>query len=211
MTEQEWLASASPVAMLNHVKAEASDQKVLFYACALCHRRPELLTDDIKSWLAVVEKVVAGEEPAKSLDGVQRAAEYEVSYLTDSYTPPVVRAHYSGILDVVLYTWYNAPVEYEIDIPTELLDPVRRANAELVRDIYGNPFRPITFDPIWRTDTAVVLARQMYESHDFGAMPILADALQDAGCDNEDILAHCRTETTHVRGCWVVNWVLNKS
>src|SRR5262245_61643705 len=101
MTEQEWLASASPVAMLNHAKAEANDRKVLHYACALCRGRPELLTDDIKSWLAVVEKVVASELPISSLNSVQQTAEYEVSYLTDSFTPPSVRAHYSGIADVV--------------------------------------------------------------------------------------------------------------
>jgi hypothetical protein len=52
----------------------------------------------------------------------------------------------------------------------------------------------------------------MYESRDFSAMPILADALQDAGCDKEDILTHCRdTSLTHVRGCWVVDLVLSKS
>jgi hypothetical protein len=79
----------------------------------------------------------------------------------------------------------------------------------LLYDVFGNPFRPVTFDPEWRTDTAVALARQMYESREFSAMPILADALQDAGCDNTDILAHCRDEgATHVRGCWVVDLVL---
>jgi hypothetical protein len=67
------------------------------------------------------------------------------------------------------------------------------------------------FSPAWRTDTAIALARQMYDSRDFGAMPILADALQDAGCDNEDILNHCRdTNQVHVRGCWVVDLVLGK-
>jgi ankyrin repeat protein len=70
--------------------------------------------------------------------------------------------------------------------------------------------RPVTFAPQWRTDAAVALARQMYESHDFGAMPILADALQDAGCDNADILDHCRSPGPHVRGCWVVDLVLGK-
>ncbi|MDY3556938.1 hypothetical protein R5W24_006114 [Gemmata sp. JC717] len=55
------------------------------------------------------------------------------------------------------------------------------------------------------------LARQMYESHDFSAMPILADALQDAGCNAEAILNHCRdVGTPHVRGCWVVDLVLGK-
>jgi hypothetical protein len=80
-----------------------------------------------------------------------------------------------------------------------------------LRDIFGNPLRPITFDTDWRTSTAVALASQMYESRDFSAMPILADALQDAGCDNGDILDHCRGPGPHVRGCWVVDLVLGKT
>jgi hypothetical protein len=85
------------------------------------------------------------------------------------------------------------------------------AQTTLVRDIFGNPFRTVAFSPQWRTDTAVSLAHQMYESRDFSAMPILADALQDAGCDNADVLNHCRdTSLAHVRGCWVVDLVLGK-
>jgi hypothetical protein len=82
--------------------------------------------------------------------------------------------------------------------------------AVLLRDIFGNPFRPVAFSPEWRTDTVVSLARQMYDSRDFSAMPILADALQDAGCDSADILDHCRGPAPHVRGCWVVDLVLGK-
>ncbi|AWM42176.1 hypothetical protein C1280_07730 [Gemmata obscuriglobus] len=81
---------------------------------------------------------------------------------------------------------------------------------EPLRDIFGNPFRPIIFVPEWRTDTAVALAHQMYESRDFSAMPILADALQDAGCTSDDILNHCREPGEHVRGCWAVDLVLGK-
>jgi hypothetical protein len=77
-------------------------------------------------------------------------------------------------------------------------------------DIFGNPFRPVTFPPSWRTDIVLTLARQVYESRDFSAMPILADALQDAGCDNDDILNHCRGDGPHMRGCWVVDLVLGK-
>jgi hypothetical protein len=80
----------------------------------------------------------------------------------------------------------------------------------LIRCVVGNPFRPIALDPSWLTPTAVTLARQMYESRDFTPMPILADALQDAGCDNTDILNHCRGEGPHVRGCWVVDLLLGK-
>jgi hypothetical protein len=86
----------------------------------------------------------------------------------------------------------------------------RQAQADLLRDVFGNPFRPVPFDPRWRTDTAVSLARQMRESREFSAMPILADALQDAGCETTDILGHCRGPGPHVRGCWVVDLVLGK-
>jgi hypothetical protein len=82
--------------------------------------------------------------------------------------------------------------------------------ATAFRDIFGNPFRPVAFSPEWRTGTAVSLARTMYESREFSAMPILADALQDAGCDNEDILSHCRGTGPHIRGCWVTDLVLGK-
>jgi hypothetical protein len=85
-----------------------------------------------------------------------------------------------------------------------------RAFVPLVRDIFGNPFRPVSFSPEWCTDTALTLARQMYDSRDFSVMPILADALQDAGCDSDDILSHCRQPGEHVRGCWVVDLVLGK-
>lgn len=82
-----------------------------------------------------------------------------------------------------------------------------------IHDVFANPFCKSTmFDESWRTSTAVALAKQMYDARDFSAMPILADALQDTGCENEDILTHCRDATaTHVRGCWVVDLVLGKT
>jgi len=92
------------------------------------------------------------------------------------------------------------------------LASARAANISILRDIFGNPFRPVAFDPEWRTSTAVALAKQMYDARDFGAMPILADALQDAGCENEDVLNHCRDANgVHVRGCCIVDLVLGKS
>jgi hypothetical protein len=98
---------------------------------------------------------------------------------------------------------------FEID---EAKERIRLVLAEVVRDIFGNPFRPVAFYPAWRTDTAVALARQMYDSREFGAMPILADALQDAGCEDEQVLHHCRdTNQVHVRGCWVCDLVLGKA
>jgi hypothetical protein len=80
-----------------------------------------------------------------------------------------------------------------------------------IRDIFGNPFRPVTFDPEWRTTTALALAQGIYDERAFDRLPILADALQDAGCDNDDILNHLRaTSLPHVRGCWALDLVLGK-
>jgi hypothetical protein len=101
------------------------------------------------------------------------------------------------------------PPEEDLDGP-ETDTNVRRAIAHLLRDIFGNPFRPVSIDPLFLTETVVSLAEQMYESRDFAAMPILSDALLDAGCDNEDVLNHYREPGPHVRGCWVVDLVLGK-
>jgi hypothetical protein len=97
--------------------------------------------------------------------------------------------------------------EIDFDGPSERYESWR----SLIYDVFGNPFRPVAFSPDWRTDTVAALAQRMYEAREFSAMPILADALQDAGCDSAHILNHCRNASaTHVRGCWVVDLVLGK-
>ncbi len=84
-------------------------------------------------------------------------------------------------------------------------------SLRLFRDIFGNPFRPVAFNPAWRSEAAVALARAAYEARNFTLLPILADALEEAGCDHADVLAHCRQpDAVHVRGCWVVDLVLRK-
>jgi hypothetical protein len=82
--------------------------------------------------------------------------------------------------------------------------------AALLRDIFGNPFRPVSPDPSWRTSDVLALAQGIYEERAFDRMPILADALQEAGCDNTDVLGHCRGPGPHVRGCWVVDLLLGR-
>jgi hypothetical protein len=84
------------------------------------------------------------------------------------------------------------------------------AQADLLRCIFANPFRPVAFDPRWRSETAVALAAAIYEARTFDRMPILADALEEAGCDHADLLAHCRGPGPHARGCWAVDLVLGK-
>ena len=82
--------------------------------------------------------------------------------------------------------------------------------CSLLRCIIGNPFRPVAFAPEWRTTVAVGIAAQIYESREFGNLPVLADALEEAGCDHPVVLAHCREPGEHARGCWVVDGVLGK-
>jgi hypothetical protein len=101
---------------------------------------------------------------------------------------------------------------------SETLAEARDASAaamahqcDLLRCIMGTPFGQQTFDQSWRTETAVALARQQYESRDFLLMPIMGDALADAGCPDGDVLEHCRGPNNHVRGCHVVDLVLNRS
>ena len=76
--------------------------------------------------------------------------------------------------------------------------------------IFGNPFRPVAFDPAWRTSKALAIAQGIYDERAFDRLPILADALQDAGCENEDILSHLRGDGPHVKGCWALDLVLGK-
>jgi hypothetical protein len=89
--------------------------------------------------------------------------------------------------------------------------PEERAQADLLREVFGNPFRPVALDPAWLTSDVRALAHAIYAERAWDRMPILADALQEAGCENEDVLAHCRSATApHVRGCWVVDLLLGK-
>ena len=88
----------------------------------------------------------------------------------------------------------------------------------MLHDLFGNPFRPVTLDPSWLTPTVTSLAQAIYDDRqlpsglfDNQRIGVLADALEDAGCDNADILNHCRQPGVHVRGCWVVDLVLGKT
>lgn len=83
--------------------------------------------------------------------------------------------------------------------------PVARS---LIMCVLGNPFRPARFLPAWRSSGAVALAGAIYEGRSFDLLPALADVLEGAGCDDPEVLAHCRGGGRHARGCWVVDRVL---
>ncbi|MEZ0263629.1 MAG: hypothetical protein ACAI43_02790 [Phycisphaerae bacterium] len=96
------------------------------------------------------------------------------------------------------------------------IDTEGRVQADLLRDIFGNPFRPAppSLGPARLPPAVVALAQSIYDARAFDRMPELADALERAGCADADVLAHCRgqrPEGGHVRGCWVVDAILGKS
>jgi hypothetical protein len=84
--------------------------------------------------------------------------------------------------------------------------------AWLLRCVFGDPFVPfVFFSPAWLSPEVVNLARTIYEDRAFDRMPILGEALKDAGCRNLDMIEHCRSPHPHFRGCWVVDLALGKS
>jgi hypothetical protein len=96
----------------------------------------------------------------------------------------------------------------------EALRAEARAQAALVRDVFGNPFRlMIPLDPsrlAWNGGTIPAMAERIYNERDWTSLPVLADALEDAGCSCPEILTHCRGPGPHVRGCWVLDLLLEK-
>jgi hypothetical protein len=108
-----------------------------------------------------------------------------------------------GITAQVLYHGSNLDAKQE-----------RKVQASLLRDVFGNPFRPVVFDPGWRTPAVVSLAEAAYEERSLPAgtlipsrLAVLSDALEEAGCTNADLLGHLRSPGPHVRGCWAVDLV----
>ena len=82
--------------------------------------------------------------------------------------------------------------------------------SDTIRCIFGNPFRRVAADPAWLTSDVLALARSIYAERAFDRLPILADALQDAGCHDDEVLGHCWSDGPHARGCWVVDLALRK-
>jgi hypothetical protein len=216
MTGAEWPDCQDPRRVIEAVQTHGSERKLRLVLVAAAR----LVWDQLPVW-EMWEAVEACERRAEGATGQEaldrfRHRFYEGYMLRDSpaeqrqwVEDPALRS----IFALVFATTYPdsnlrtlAANEYW-QIGTE---PRGKQVSDIIRDIFGNPFRPVAFDPAWRTDTALALAWQMYEAREFSVMPILADALQDAGCDNDEILNHCRGSGPHVRGCWVVDLVLGK-
>jgi hypothetical protein len=213
MTEAEWLTSRDAVAMTDFHRGQMTNRKLRLFAVACCRQLWDCLcVDAVRLAVEVNEryadKLATQQELAKARNAAHGPAHDAWSDCRREGWPTeeVVRRLFFAVFMA------QDTQQLRIDRMNRLrTDPLLERTAPyLLLDISGNPFRPVRFNAAWRTDTAVALARAMYESRDFSAMPILADALQDAGCDSNDVLNHCRGDGPHVRGCWVVDLVLGK-
>lgn len=223
ITEPEWLTGDDPYRMSMHVVG-GSPRKLRLFAVACCRGRlPDKLIDDACRRLAdAAEAFADGRGAARDLRRLERPVEklagrYEDAWRTALHADKWRDVGYRTYKAVVACALTAQADRYMIRMTSdEVVGAVlkkmaeRRYQANLLRDIYGNPFRPAAIDPAWRTSVALAVAGSMYEARDFAVMPILADALEEAGCDDADVLAHCRGPGPHVRGCWVVDLVLGK-
>jgi hypothetical protein len=225
VTEQLWIESKHPALLIDYIqkslqsaRTKKGRRQLRLFACGCCRLIwPYVTNTQAKHVVEVAERFADGNAAKPDLEKAQRAL---LPATIGGYMPndPGAQARTAACMALnALSVKAMIAGDGMLMLPLPLAGYCGSANeantliANLLRDVFGDPFRPATFFPSWRTDTAVTLARQMYDSREFGAMPILADALQDAGCDSDDVLSHCRdTNATHVRGCWVTDLVLGK-
>ena len=238
MTETQWLTSVSPRPMLDHVRSRASVRKLGLLAAAACRQVARHFDDPgMLPVVEAVERQAEGEASFEEWQAAVRAAErYGIEAATTVGDSPAVAARLAlralvssptaAALDVVL-AWAEA-CEVRAAEPGRHRPTVRaiqRRQADLFREILGDPFLDRTVVPAWMTtggsaifgglttrvsETAKGLADGIQADQAFERLPILADALEDAGCSDADLLAHLREPGHHVRGCWALDLVLGK-
>ncbi len=231
-TEADWRACTDPDVLLRYVRGRTSARKLRLFACACCRRLDQLLVDDrSRQALSTSERYADGTATEDELRTAQRA----LKTAWDEVVAGREAVELEGkLITVRAEAWAAQAVmkAVALESPESAWSDVKRAALEVanwdldaarklsmatweavVRDIFGNPVRPVQLEPEWlqRNGGCVKeLARVIYEERRFEEMPILADALLDVGCYDETILGHCRAETGHMLGCWLVDSLLGR-
>jgi hypothetical protein len=221
MTEKEWQQSTDPQAMLQLLHKRKS-RKYRLAAVAACRLFSDLLTDErSREALAVAERFADDRATQAELGTAcanadaaseQRFEESRAIDLdTESWDDD---ARHAGALHEVASAAYQAASgePEEAFFHLSMVEGTEFFVAHVLRDVFG-PRRAVAFDPAWLTPAVTALAHSIYEDRAFDAMPVLADALEEAGCTDETILTHCRRVDDlagHVRGCWVLDLILSK-
>lgn len=205
MTGSEWRTGRRPVHLLDFGYSRLSVRQQRLIAIASCRTiSPDVLGASGERWLATADKLA--EQP-----DVRLTAATVRKWWRDFWRGQTVSLAHPNLTAVYFQVGLGEPRTTMVNVGSVKgttganYDVVDEAMADVVRDVVGDPFDTEPADHSWFTSTTVALARQMYGSRDFSAMPILADALQDAGCEDDDILSHCRQPGEHVRGCWLVD------
>ena len=228
MTEGEWLACRDLELMLRALDPRKHDRKLRLFACACCRRIWHLLEESSRRVVEVSERYA---DSAASYEELRAAVSACVGTGTNASARWAVdgaAAAHAASYRASAESYYRAAL-YAAGACGEATDPSRshsptrqarelaEAGAQriLLRDIVGNPFRPPqALNPAWLAGDGAaisVLARVIYDERRWEDLPILADALEEAGCTNADMLNHCRQPGEHIRGCWVVDLLLGKS
>lgn len=224
MTQQEWLECTDPQPMLELLEGKASERKLRLLACACCRRIWHLLKDKrSREAIGIAERFADGrcdeEEVGASVDAACDAA-HDIGVLSQADTKEAAsKAADAAVWCASIY--YSNAMQYAM-INAEAAAKAAGANqnarsaiesssqTDLLRDIFGNPFRPVSIDASRLTPTVTALAQSIYDERTFDRLPTLADELERAGCDNRDVLEHCRGPGPHMRGCWALDLVLRK-
>jgi hypothetical protein len=238
MTEAEWLECTDPTPMLEFLWDKVSDRKLRLFGCGCCRRIWHLIVHPVsRKAVEVAEQFADGLASDDERHAIFREADDIRCLLGNVGTgllEPDAEEKYGGILERAAITpdaaasaadeaWGCAEPEPEgTGIGASAAEAVanfsspdaeaveRAAQANLLRDMIANPFRPVTFDPSWCKGNVVKFARTIYDKRAFDRLPKLADALEKAGCNNGEVLAHYRQPGEHVRGCWAVDLLLGK-
>ena len=208
MTEAEWLACDDPEVAIYGLHIRLSDRKKLLFICGCCRLVWERFPDEpCRKAVEVCERYAAGmadeEELQRARDVLPWAYPWDGPLAASNRILSVVRTITHPGLTARVYEARSVA-----DIWAYAAERTRQ--SALLREMVGNPFRPVVVVPAWRTETSLALARLAYEERAFDRLPILADALEDAGCTDRAILDHLRCPGPHVRGCWVVDRLLGK-
>jgi hypothetical protein len=206
MSEGEWNASQSPAQMLEFVFGKASRRKYRLFACACCRLIEDLLTDEGNYVVQAAERFADGDLEEEELRAVWTMAcdsgcEIATVAAVGSEASAWHVAHQAAF-----ETARMAAARNFLDLPA-----TQRRQCVLMRDLFGALlFRPIVPMPEWVAGTPLIVARSIYEERRFETLPILADALEENGCTEAEVLEHLRGPGPHVRGCWAVDLILGR-
>jgi hypothetical protein len=213
MTEDEYKDCRDPSRLLHFLRSryaypadKASNRKLRLFACACCRRIWHLLTDDLSRRAVELSEMFAdGFVTHEEVDAAGRAVVRACSsYQSMSIGYAVAGAAFGS------FNSYEAIGSLE----PSAQESEGIAHCSLLREIYGNPFHPVTLNESWLTwsdCTVAKLAQSIYDDRAFDRLPVLADALEEAGCTDEKMLDHCRISGFHVRGCWFLDLLLGNT